>query len=260
MKSKNLTMLVLFVLILIVYCGNDSEPPVYTTVVPPIEGAKLNFVGYVADTSFELKSDIYKFSRLFLTQQDSINGQPVYMYISNNKRTKYYTDSDGDVWQYQLEDLSARLLAYGLKTDSAVVIQYKQPLLKTSRGKGTKWRVCIDTTFFAYDSEGKKQKIQYYHYGEAKYDGWSDVFVQERRTVPYRCMNAFWPVLNTYIINHTSGDSIFVRKGNARQMFEPTLGSIKYTTDFTLKEVGKEPVVRKGTWELISKYIPDEEK
>jgi len=260
MKSKNLTKFVLVVLILFVHCGNDSEPPVYITVVPPIEGAKLNFVGYVADTELELKSNMYKFSRLFIAQQDSINGQPVFMYISNNKRTKYYTDSNGDVWQYNSEDLFARLIAYGLKTDSAVVVQYWQPLLKTSKGKRTKWSVCIDTTFYAYNSEGEKQKIQYYHYGEAKYIGWSDVFVQESRTVPYRCMNAFWPVLNTYIINHTSGDSIFVRRGNAKQMFEPKLGSIKYATDFTLKEVGKEPVVRKGTWELISKDILGEKK
>ncbi len=255
MLLKKIIVLVLLTVIVCTGCEKAEDKPVHVEVLPPVKGLKFDYNGYATNPEFELKSGINIFTRLFF-EKDTINGQPMNVYLSKGKRVPYYTNEKGDVWEQQTEDISAQLLANGLKTDDKIVLKYWKQLLKISKGKKSKWDVLVDTTFYASDADGKKQKIQYYHYGEAYYEGWSQVTVQQRRTIPYRCMTAYWPVVNTFIINHTTGDSIFVSKGNARQVFEPTYGVIKYMVDYTLKEFGKEPVESRGTWELVVAYIP----
>ena len=58
---KNIAKLILFIMI-IMNIGCKKEKQMFSTVVPPIEGAKLKFYGYVTNKNFEiLLSIITKF-------------------------------------------------------------------------------------------------------------------------------------------------------------------------------------------------------
>lgn len=243
----------LWLFLIIASC--DQERPVHTTVMPTVMNTQFKFAGYVTNEKKELVSQIYYFERV-VVGTDTMAGQPVFIYAMNGQQYPYYTDVEGTVWQYSLEDVTGRLATYGLITEKPVVLRYWQPLLKISQGRRSRWQVKVDTTFTATDLQGKPNTIRFLHYGEARYDGWTDVTVPERKKQPYRAMNAFWPVLNTIIVNETTGDSIFVSRGTARQLFEPQLGAIRYLTDFVYREKDTPLLTRKGTWELAWQYIP----
>jgi hypothetical protein len=68
-------------------------------------------------------------------------------------------------------------------------------------------------------------------------------------------MIARWDTLQTAIINTTTNDTLYQYNGSGSQAFEPTLGAIKYMTDYTVIEPNKPAIFRKGTWELLSKSI-----
>lgn len=253
MKSSWYRLPLILTIFLIVSC--EKEKPVHTTVMPTVLNTQFKFAGYVTNEKLELVSQIYYFERV-VVGTDTMNGQPVFIYAMNGQQYPYYTDAEGTVWQYSLEDITGRLATYGLITERPVVLRYWQPLLKISKGRRSRWQIKVDTTFTATDLEGKQNIIRFLHYGQARYDGWSDVTVPERKKQSYRAMSAFWPVLNTYIVNETTGDSIFVSRGTARQLFEPKLGAIRYLTDFVYREKDSQPLARKGTWELAWQYIP----
>lgn len=261
MRTQQILIFLILTSVLLINCAKKKvDEPVPAVVIKPVEGTQLNLRGYVADAKFDLQSDMYKFSRLYGGSK-VVDNKKIHHYLGNNKRVEFYNDLNGDLWEFQSEDISLRLFPYGLKANNPILIEFWKPILKISNGLNSKWTVHIDTTFNVFDSEKNKYKIQYYHHGEGQYDGWADILVFERKKEPYRCMMAYWPVLNTFILNQTTGDSIFVRKGNARQMFEPNMGAIKYITDFSVKSLGNDStIVRKGTWELISKDIPKDEK
>lgn len=252
MMKQHKFSIVLFGILAFWGCSRENSRPAPGTVMPMIEQAKLDFIGYVTDSQLNLQSQISPFSRIFIAR-DTVAGTPVGAYLSGHQRNLFYTDKNGDLWELHSEDLGTRLSGYHLTTDSSVVIRYWQPLLKVATPD---WTIQVDTSFTARNSSGQEQRIRFSHFGQARFEGWTDVFVQERRDQSYRCQCIFWPILKTTLINETSGDSLFISQGSARQMFEPELGAIKYTTDYQVHEFQKAPQFRQGTWELMAKYLP----
>ncbi|MFQ5823220.1 MAG: hypothetical protein ACE5IW_09875 [bacterium] len=249
---KNL-ICILTISLVILSCG-ESETP-HVSVLPLIEGAELHFRGFVTDEEEELVSEIHNFSRKVI-RKDTLDGHPVHAYVYYNQQIYFYTDENGTVWQYNTEDIGSRIVAYGLSFRAPILVSYWQILLKVDEGVGTEWSVSVDTTFDAINLAGNTERIHYMHDGKARYAGWTKTYIPERHNY-VRVADAHWYELNTYIINETTGDTLFSSHGTAHQYFEPKLGAIKYITDFTKAEIGQSAVPLRGTWELMRKNIPE---
>lgn len=247
----------LTLIILISACKRVEEEIPKLSVMPLKSGSELSFRGFVTDTEEELVSQIHNFSRR-LVHVDTLSERHVYVYISNNKKTKFYTTENGTVWQYNSENIGDRILQYGLAYKKPVHLGYWEILLKVDKGVGTEWSVSVDTTFDAVNLDGSPQLIRYIKQGKARYEGWTKTFIPEAKTQNYvSVVDAHWYELNTYILNQTTGDTLFASSGTAHQYFEPHLGAIKYISDFTKSEIGHPAVSLHGTWELMGRDIPE---
>ncbi len=243
----------LFILAFFLMCKKEEK--VHVSVMPPIVNTEFHFRGYVTDAEEELVSQIHNFTRT-LTRVDTLNGHPVYTYISNNQESTFYTDENGNVWEQTATDLGARVLKYGYSYRTPVVTRQWEILLKMDGGVGSQWETEFDTTFSALTMQGDEQNLRFVKKGKAKYEGYTETFVPE----PYanvKVLEANWYELSTEIINETTGDTLFHTSGTAHHYFQPELGAVKYITDFTKSEIGEPQVSLRGTWELMRKQIPE---
>ncbi|MFQ5706320.1 MAG: hypothetical protein ACE5HO_02670 [bacterium] len=233
-------------------CGKKEK--IRATILPPEIGATLQFRGYVTDDEIELTSEIYNFDRT-VTEIDTVEGHQVYVFRSENERTPFYTDDVGTVRQLVTINLTDKVIPHNLTTPRVTLIKYWETLLKVDQGVGTEWRVLVDTTFQGIDSTGKPQKIRYYYSAKAKYEGWSQTAIPEvNRFV--RVLDVHWYEIENYVVNETSGDSLFVWRGTAHHYFDPALGLVKYISDYKKRVMNQSYVSRHGTWELVGRKMP----
>ncbi len=246
--QTGIALLAVFLLAVLSGCS-EKKTDVPKLVVVPVEGdIELKFRGYVTDMANELVSDIYNFSRK-LAYVDTVDGRPVYVYISHGTRYPFYTDEHGALWQKNTEDIGAKVLAYGYIFKAPVRVSYWKCLIDPSR-EGKEWSLTIDTTFTAMKPDGTNERIRYLHQGKARYNGETQTFIAAARTqIPV--YDAYWYQLDTHIINVTTGDTLYSSVGTAHQYFHKDLGALKYTTDFVQKVLGGPPERLKGTWEQI---------
>lgn len=228
------------------------------TYLPIVEGSELYFRGYITDAENELVSDIKEFSRV-VTHQDTLNGQPVYVYVSDSQKTPFYTDSQGTVWEYAREEIGFRIVPFGYAFREPITLQYWKPVLKLHAGVGTEWAVKIDTTFEAIATEsGSSHRIRYVHNSKGRFEGWGEAIVPQSPKQKYKVLETHWPEENTFITDETTGEELFSSHGWARQYFEPTLGCIKFVTDFNkFDKLSPTEVPFKATWELMRAMIPN---
>lgn len=252
-KRNYIAIFFIFSIVIWISCKKNETP--HLSVLPLIEGAELHFRGFVTNDQQELVSQIHTFSRK-VVRRDTIDQRPVFVYMTNNQPTYFYTDKkNGTVWQHNTDDIGLRIVMYGFAYQP-LNISYWQILLKIDKGVGTEWSFSVDTTFTAITSEGKSQRIRYLNNGKARYEGLKEAFIPEsNKYVPAH--DAYWYELDTFILNETTSDTLFASSGTAHQYFDPKLGSIKYITDFTKSEIGQPTIPLHGTWELVSKNIPE---
>ncbi|MFQ5650526.1 MAG: hypothetical protein ACE5IY_11340 [bacterium] len=230
--------------------------------LPQEIGSELYFRGFVTDEEEQLVSEIHNFSKK-VTRRDTVDGKPVFVYTvgsgnaaDRTKESYFYTDEDGTVWEHNTTDVGAQLVAYGFSYRNPILLPAWQTLLKVDEGEGTEWQIDIDTTYSAITLSGETQTVRYVKHGRARYEGWSETFLPE----PYKyipALDVYWYELRTTIINETTSDTLFATEGIAHQYFTPELGAVKYVTNFTLYEQGKEAVARRGTWELMRKELSE---
>lgn len=219
------------------------------TIVPLKGDETLYFRGYVTDDAKELVSKIHDFSRSF-SGIDTLNGKQVYLYSSNGKSTPFYIDKKGTIRELRTFNLGDRLLVYNIRTAEPVQIKYWETVFKKDKGVGTEWQVVVDTTVSALGAGAKPIQIRYHYSAKARNEGWQQTFIP--KTYDYvRAVDVYWYDIETYIINVTAKDSLFVRRGTAHQYFDPDLGVIKYISDYKEKGQDTSYVSRHGTWELI---------
>ena len=241
--------------IFLLFFSCRKEEKVMVTVMPPIVNAEFQFRGFVTDEEEELVSEIHNFTRT-VTRTDTLDGRPVYAYISNNQESLFYTDEAGTVLEKERTDLGARILKYGFAYRNPIVIYKWKTLLKMDEGVGTEWETHFDTTFTAINLKGESQEIRFINNGKARYDGFTETFVPESYA-NVRVLDANWYELSTRFINQTTGDTLFSTTGSAHQYFQPDNGAVKYITDFVKVEIDESAVPLRGTWELMRKQIPE---
>ncbi len=247
--------LILFGVGFMFFLSCSKEERVYVSVLPMVKDAELHFRGFVTDEEEELVSKIHHFSKK-VARQDTIGGHPVFVSLSNNQETYFYTDEDGTVWESNTIDVGARIVKYGFSYVDTLLVRRWDILLKVNAGVGTEWSVSIDTVFDAITLQGGTERIRYIKQGRARYEGWTETFIPE----PYAnvpVLDAHWYDLSTHIINESTGDTLFSTSGIAHQYFEPDLGAIKYITNFTKIEMGEPTLALRGSWELMRKEIPE---
>ncbi len=240
----------------ILSCKNDAE--VAASAIPEIINSELHFRGFVTDEDEELVSSIHNFTKK-VTRRDTVDGRNVFAYVSNDREFFSYTDENGTVWERTTTDVGARIATYGFSYRQPVIVTTWEALLKLDQGVGTEWSVEIDTTFSALTMAGQTEAIRYIKKGKARYEGWVDTFLpDEYKNV--KVMGAHWYDLDIYIINETTSDTLFATEGEAHHYFVPKLGGVKYITNFVKSELDQPNVPLRGTWELMSRDIPGEQK
>jgi len=250
----SLPVVLLLSVFLLPACGKKEEA-INATIVPLKEKAVLHLRGYVTDDKTELVSQIYNFDRFF-SHRDTVDGKPVVVYVSNGEKIPFYIGDDGSVHQLTTVNLSDRLFQYGITSRTPLLVSYWETLLKQNDGVGTEWQMLVDTTLTGVDATGKTVQIRYVYSARARNEGWKEVFIPHTYRLE-RTVDVHWYEIENYIINETTNDSLFVRKGTAHQYFDPKLGIIKYITDYKKKE-GRTPFVSlRGTWELIKTEFTD---
>jgi hypothetical protein len=242
-------LVVLLVSVLVLSACKKKLEPINATIVPLKEKAVLHLRGYVTDDKAELVSRIYNFDRAF-SHRDTVDGKPVFVYVSNGEKIPFSIGEDGSVHQLITVYVSELLFPFRITFTRPLLISYWETLLKQNDGVGTEWHVLVDTTLHGLDSTGKPVQIRYVYSAKAKNEGWKDVFIPRNYRLE-RTVDVHWYEVENFILNETTGDSLFVRKGTAHHYFDPELGIVKYITDYKKKE-GRTPFVSlRGTWELI---------
>lgn len=244
--------LISFFVFIVIFSACNSGPEYPRVSMMPDGTDAMMFRAYATNSEKELVGEIVKFTRQ-VVREDTIDGHPCRVYVSNNQQFPFYTDEDGTVFQKNTENLSAFVVAYGLTFVDPFEISYWQTMLKTNDGLDSKWEVSVDTVFSVLTMDGKNQDMRYFYNGKAKFNGWTKTFVAgARRQV--EVLDAHWYSLKRTLINTTTGDTLFNRVGEAHQYFTEAAGSAKYTYDFSNEEMGKEPRKMYGTWEHIDRF------
>jgi len=247
--------LILFGIGFMFFISCSKEERVHVSVLPMVIDAELHFRGFVTDEEEELVSKIHHFSKK-VTRQDTIGGRPVFVCLSNDQETYFYTDEDGTVWESNTIDVGARIVKYGFSYVDTLLVRRWDILLKVNAGVGTEWSVSIDTVFDAKTLQGKAQRIRYIYQGKARYEGRTATYIPENHEM-MDVFDAHWYDLGTHIINESTGDTLFSTSGIAHQYFEADLGAVKYITNFTKTERGEPTLALRGSWELMRKEIPE---
>lgn len=253
---KRYKCLLLMIAIMMSACGEDEtdEKPLRATIMPMQEGAALGFRGYVTDEENELVGQIYEFKRVF-SHTDTMDGRRVYAFTSDGDRTFFRIDEDGTVEQLMIVDLSERVWAYELTSERPVKFAYWETMFKNDEGKGTQWQTRVDTTVTMIDRENQPVQVRFYYLAKAQFDGWWQTAIPESQTME-EVLDVNVLEIENFIVNETSNDTLFVKRGNGHHYFDPELGMIKFVTDYHLKSRGRPYVERHGTWELVGKDLP----
>lgn len=239
-------------LVLISACGRKKEScPVF---FPLDTNTRLNFISYVTNQYNEILYPFEYNERQFV-YTDSIGTRVIHHYVERNKLSAFYTDNSCTIWNQLKVDLSALVVSYGFHYQDSVYFSYWKPVIKTDAGVGTTWSLSADTIFTAVDPSGQAHRIQYDFSGDARYQGWTKVIVPENRTKELAVRQVQWNSIKYFIYDQTTGDTLMVQTGSGNDYFDPELGLIRSTVDYTLKVKNKSKTLQKSTWELYSKLI-----
>lgn len=240
---------------LVLSCGDNESLQVRTTLLPTENGSALLCRGYVTDDEQELTSKIYEFTREF-SHVDTLDGLQVYAFYSNKEKYFFHIDDEGTIRQLNTLNLTNRIIPYQFMTLKPVVLVYWETMLKSNDGVGTEWEVVVDTTVTALNFKRDTVRVRYYYSGKARFDGWGHTAIPESKSIQ-SVIDVNWYEVENFIVNETSQDSLFVKRGGAHYYFDEELGMIKYITDYKLKQTNQPYVSRHGTWELIEKKLPE---
>lgn len=251
--KKSLTYL-LFVILLVLSsgCGKKKEPcPVF---FPLHSNTRLNFISYVTNQRNEILYPFEYYERQHI-YTDSIGARLIHHYVERNKMSAFYTDDSCSIWNLLNIDLSALVVNYGFSYQDSVHFSYWKPVIKIYDGVGTTWSLRADTIFTAVDPSGQEHQLTYDFSGTARYQGWTKVIVPENRTKELTVQQVQWRQIKYFLYDQTTGDTLMVQNGSGNEYFEPELGLIRSTVDYTLKHKDKPRVFQKSTWELYSKLV-----
>ncbi|KAA3620217.1 MAG: hypothetical protein DWQ05_05670 [Calditrichaeota bacterium] len=241
-----------FSLMLVLFACEKKESTPELSMLPPFMDEVFYFRGYVTDSNKELVSDIYNFTRQ-LVDKDTVDGKILSVYLSQGKRTPFYRDKNGTVYQKNTENIGLRVIPYGMSFLKPIEISYWQTMLKIDDGMESEWSLEVDTTFQVLAQNGKPQQIRYIHKGSAKYNGWTSTFIPAAKRA-VEVLDAHWFDLQTHLINVTAGDTLYSSLGDAHYYFTEHFGAVKFIHDFVKKETGKPEVKLYSTWEHVSRF------
>jgi len=219
------------------------------TVVAEQVGVKLFFRGFVTDEADSLISQVYNFEREVI-RKDTSGIATVYWFSQGKEEIPFYRDSVGTVFQKVTENLSLRTSAYGLLFRKPLILSRWKVMFKGSEGLGTEWNDAVDTLFTMYKPDGEKQLIRYHSFLKARNDGLLNTHIPYGNKVE-QVIDVNWYEISTYILNTTSGDTLFSMLGSAHSYFLPGIGAVKYEADYTRRDFNSKSVFLKSTWELI---------
>lgn len=254
--KKTLTSFCLFiVMILFAGCGKRESIPV-PVYLPLVEGSQIKYVSYVTDSLRRIQHELEYFPRYYV-RSDSTTAIKRHYYIENNQLNSYTVDPQGRITLQVQVDLATYAAAAGFAYHEPVPFRYPRTVFDKSRGVGTTWSVRADTQFVTVDGTNSTRTLEYGYRGEARLEGWSEVTVPASRGQKLRVLDIRWPRLMNYLRDQTTGDTLWVQRGEGHEYFDPRFGLARSTNNYTIRKQDDRPVYRQSTLDLYLMLIPN---
>ena len=239
---------------LLVRCGKKDSIPT-PILLPLMENSEIKYVSYVTDSLRQIQHQMEYGSRFYL-RTDSVENKQVHYYLEKNKRNFYTVDEHGTVVTAIELDLASYGLAGGFPYQQPIPFAYPRTVFKKERGFGTTWTVQADTQFVLADAQGQPHRLEFCHHSEARLQGLEQVTVPASPGKPLKVLDVRWPRFVNYLYDHTTGDTLWVQRGEGHEYFEPRFGLARSMSNYTIRKKGEAPVYRLSTMDLYLMIIP----
>ncbi|HNW60232.1 MAG TPA: hypothetical protein PKI62_11190 [bacterium] len=241
-------------MILLAGCGKRESIPV-PVYLPLSEGSQIKYVSYVTDSLRRIQHAMEYFPRYYL-RSDSSTAIKRHFYIENNKLNSYSVDPQGRITTHVAVDLATYAAAAGFPYRAPVPFAYPRQVFSKEKGFGTTWSARADTQFTVLDTASQPRTLEFGYRGEARLAGWAEITVPASKFEKLHVLDVHWPRLVNYLIDHDSGDTLWVQHGAGHEYFDPRFGLARSTSDYTVHKKGEAPVYRQSTLDLYLMLIP----
>jgi hypothetical protein len=241
-------------LIIVSSCGKKEKIPV-PVLLPLQEGSQIKYVSYVTDSLRQIQHVLEYIPRYYV-RTDSSAGLKRYYYVEKNKLNSYLVDEKGCLSTRIQLDLAAYATMAGFPYHEPISFSYWRPIFKKEEGFGTNWTVQADTQFVIYDAQQKLHALEFGHHSKARLDGWSDIYVPASKGEKMRVLNVHWLEFRNFLYDSGSGDTLWVQRGEGRELFEPKFGLARAMNNYTTRKKGEAPQYRQSTLDLYLMIIP----
>jgi len=227
-----------------------------TPVLLPLEeNSEIKYISYVTDGLKQIQHQLEYIPR-FYVRTDSSGKKNIHYYIENNKLNSYIVDEQGTLATRVQLDLATYSLAAGFPYREPVPYSYQRLVFKKQEGFGTSWSVEADTQFVQFDAQQQPHTLAYGHRGYARLEGWTSLAVPASKTENLQVLDVRWRHLLNYLLDKTTGDTLWVQRGEGHEYFEPRFGLARSMSNYTIRKKGEAPVYRLSTMDLYLMIIP----
>jgi hypothetical protein len=235
-------------------CRKQEEIPV-PVLLPLKEGSQIKYVSYVTDSLKQIKHQLEYIPRYYVRTDSTVRVKRHY-FVERNKLSSYRVDSKGKIETWIQIDLAAYAAAAGFPYHEPVEFSYWRPVFQKEKGFGTQWTAAADTEFTLVDAQQKTHKIAFGHRGKARLDGWAEITVPASKGEKLRVLNVHWLEYSNFLVDRESGDTLWVQRGEGRELFEPSFGMARAMSNYTTRRKGEAPIYRQSTLDLYLMMIP----
>jgi uncharacterized protein YbdZ (MbtH family) len=235
-------------------CGPKKTIPT-PVLLPLAEGSQIKYVSYVTDRLKQIQHQLEYIPRYY-SHSDSLQQPKIHYYIEANKLNQYSVDERGTLISRANVDLSTFALAAGFPYREPISFSYPRKIFEKRNGFGSVWSVKADTQIVVLDSLQKPHQLGFGHRGTACLEGWSEVAVPASPSAKLKVLDVHWTQLQNYLIDSTSGDTLWVQRGEGHEYFEPRFGLARATKNYTVQKKGESPAYRQSTMDLYLMIIP----
>ena len=235
-------------------CGKKEIIPT-PVLLPLVEGSEIKYVSFVTDSLKAIQHQLEYLPRHYV-RSDEINGKERHFYVENNRLNNYSVLKNGAIETRVQVDIAAFAAAAGLPYSQPVPFSYLRVIFRKEKGFGTSWKVYADTTVIVKDREQQPRTLSFVHEADARLEDWTDLYVPASPKEKLRVLNVHWLHFRNYLYDHTTGDTLWVQRGEGRELFHPEFGLARAMSNYTTRKKGEAAIYRQSTMDLYLMVIP----
>lgn len=257
MKKKILSVIAVLSIITLYFAGCGKKEVIPTPVLLPlVEGTEIKYVSFVTDSLKAIQHQLEYLPRHYV-RSDEINNKQRHFYVENNRLNHYSVLKNGTIETRVQVDIAAFAAAAGLPYVQPVNFSYPRVVFRKEKGFGTRWQVHADTTVIIHDKLQQPRTLSFVHEADARLEEWTDLFVPASPKEKLHVLNVHWLHFTNYLYDHSSGDTLWVQRGEGREFFHPEFGLARAMSNYTTRKKGEAAIYRQSTMDLYLMVIPN---